>query len=147
MVCLLSLVVVIDAKQLHSLAVLANKATSYVLDSNRAGSVYTLGANGGAYQKWYLHSHGADASGQTLFELINCETSRALECDSSGKVSTKSASGGDNQRWTFDEATGRIYNVATKRLLDSNYKGDVFASLLADGSHFQRWNTRHEVKY
>ena len=71
-----------------------NLATGRCLDSNTSGSVYTLGCNGGSFQKWNVI---ANSDGTRSFR--NLATSRCLDSNTSGSVYTLGCNGGSFQRW------------------------------------------------
>jgi Ricin-type beta-trefoil lectin domain len=114
---------------------LRNVATGRCLDSNNAGSVYTLACNGGAFQKWNITF---DA---TEYQLRNAQTGRCLYSNAQGNVYANACSGGPYQRWViFYVANNRrvIINKATGRCLDSNAQGAVY-TLTCNAGNFQVW--------
>ena len=74
---------------------LKDLATSFVLDSNGLGNVYTGGPNGGSYQNWIF-------SGQLIQDVA---TSMYLGTDSTGKIFTTASSSiiltSDYYRWNI----------------------------------------------
>jgi serine/threonine-protein kinase len=110
-------------------------ATLRCLDSNSAGRVYTLGCNGGGYQKWY------DTKLVYGQQIRNGRTGRCLDSNTGGRVYTLNCNGGAFQQWTLTY-TGiygwQIRNVATGLCLDSNAGGSVY-TLGCNGGNFQRW--------
>ncbi|MEZ7005478.1 RICIN domain-containing protein [Streptomyces sp. AD55] len=71
-----------------------NVATGKCLDSNGAGKVYTLGCNGGNYQRWTVRESGA---GVVVWK--NVATGRCLDSNGAGNVYTLGCNGGNYQRW------------------------------------------------
>ena len=113
-----------------------NLATGYCLDSNAARAVYTLGCNGGSYQKWDVS--GTDSA--TVFR--NLATGFCLDSNTDGRVYTLRCNGGSFQKWRVyrysDGVTMRFRNVATGRCLDSNAARAVY-TLACNGGSYQKW--------
>lgn len=116
---------------------LRNLATSKMLDSNSKGNVYTLGHNGGNYQKWYFYT----TSYSRTYILLNVATGRALDSNAKGKVYTLRSNGGSYQKWKlFTVGHYRVLqNLATSRVLDSNAGGKAY-TLGYNGGSYQKWS-------
>lgn len=112
-----------------------NTATLLCLDSNRTGSAYTLGCNGGSYQLW---RNIPSIYGDTI---VDAQTGRCLDSNLSGSVYTLACNGGSFQQWTvtYKGIYGwEIRNVATGLCLDSNTRGSLY-TLGCNNGNFQRW--------
>ena len=109
-------------------------ATGFCLDSNGEGRVYTLGCNGGSFQKWVLRS--ADG-GVTLHNLA---TGFCLDINTQGRVYTLSCNGGNYQVWTRTRHGRQVTlrNLSTGFCLDSNTEGRAY-TLGCNGGNYQRW--------
>jgi hypothetical protein len=111
-----------------------NLATSFCLDSNPAGKVYTHGCNAGAFQRW-------NVTGGTTVQLKNVRTGRCLDSNTRRQVYTLRCNGGNFQRWrVFYNANGTrtFRNVSTKFCLDSNTARRVYTHGCNKGA-FQKW--------
>ena len=107
-----------------------NVSTGFCLDSNTSGSAYTLGCNGGSFQKWTW------TGGSSSVEHKNLATGKCLDSNTSGSVYTLACNGGNFQRWR--RSGQKWINVATGRCLDSNTAGRVY-TLACNGGNFQNW--------
>lgn len=108
----------------------ADVATGFCLDSNTAGSAYTLGCNGGSFQKWTW------TGGSASVEHRNLATGLCLDSNTAGRVYTLGCNGGNFQRW---RRSGQQWiNVATGLCLDSNTAGNLY-TLGCNGGSFQKW--------
>jgi hypothetical protein len=115
---------------------LQNLATGFMLDSGPGGDVYTLPANGGAYQKWYANP---STYGTRVFS--NAATGRCLDSNADGAVYTSYCNGGSFQKWIVvhnDDGTVILRDLATGLVLDSGPGGDVY-TLPSNGGSYQRW--------
>jgi hypothetical protein len=109
-------------------------ATFLALDSNWAGEVYLLQANGGNFQKWDTALVSTLNGGQ--FRLKDKATGRCLDSNAAGHVYTLACNGGNFQRWKY--LNSDLVNVATGRCLDDNNEGDTY-TLACNGGSFQNW--------
>jgi Ricin-type beta-trefoil lectin domain len=115
-----------------------NLATGYCLDSNTAGQVYTLGCNGGSFQKWTVIRSGSNRI------LKNVATGYCLDSNTAGQVYTLGCNGGSFQKWTVIRTViGKasyitFKNLATGYCLDSNTSRQVY-TLGCNGGSFQKW--------
>ncbi|WP_394830307.1 RICIN domain-containing protein [Pendulispora rubella] len=117
-----------------------NLGTSQCMDSNGAGSAYTLGCNGGNYQIWNIHEWL-----DHTYEFKNIATGRCL--------STHGGGGFDNDAYTapcdkndqsqswfikgYSDGTRRFANQATGKCLDT-HGGDLYTRPCNDGE-YERW--------
>ena len=70
-----------------------NVATGFCLDSNAARQVYTLGCNGGSYQKWTVGTSGS------ALVFRNVATGFCLDSNAARQVYTLGCNGGSYQKW------------------------------------------------
>lgn len=68
-------------------------ATGFCLDSNANRQVYTLGCNGGSYQKWSVSNVGS------VRVLKNVATGFCLDSNANGQVYALGCNGGSYQKW------------------------------------------------
>ncbi|TQS44010.1 RICIN domain-containing protein [Cryptosporangium phraense] len=111
-----------------------NLATGFCLDSNGQGRVYTLGCNGGSFQKWILHR--VDGG----YTLRNLATGFCLDSNTEGRAYTLGCNGGNYQVWQREvHGSQRTWrNLSTGFCLDSNTDGKVY-TLGCNGGSYQRW--------
>jgi hypothetical protein len=116
--------------------ILKNLATGRCLDSSSDEGVYTLGCNGGSYQKW-INIGTADT---VIYKDL--ATGFCLDSDSEEKAYTKECNGGSYQKWkNISTATANtvIYkNLATGFCLDSDSEGNAYTKECNGGS-YQNW--------
>lgn len=126
--------------------IIRNWATGRCLDSNRAGSVYTLGCNGGNYQKWRIQPVGRSTAGNLellTYWVKNAETGLCLTADASSVYTSWCDANNQYQRWHFPSYEGwkrielRQY-LFLGSCLDSNHAGNVY-KLGCNRGGFQMW--------
>jgi Ricin-type beta-trefoil lectin domain len=116
--------------------VFTDLSTSKCLDSNMGGNLYTLGCNGGLYQRWTVKDRA-----KSTVTLVDNATGRCLDSNANGSAYTLGCNGGLYQRWTAvpsSYGTVNLTNVATGRCLDSDVAGAVY-TLGCNGGSYQRW--------
>lgn len=111
-----------------------NLATGFCLDSNAARQVYTLGCNGGSYQKWTVKVVGSNRI------LKNLATGYCLDSNAARQVYTHGCNNGSYQKWTIIRTGSNITfkNLATGYCLDSNAARQVY-TLGCNGGSYQKW--------
>ncbi|GAA0279134.1 RICIN domain-containing protein [Cryptosporangium japonicum] len=109
-------------------------ATGFCLDSNGEGRAYTLGCNGGSFQKWVLRSADGGVT------LRNLATGFCLDSNTAGRVYTLACNGGNYQVWTRTRYGNQVTlrNLSTGLCLDSNTDGRIY-TLGCNGGSYQRW--------
>ncbi len=114
-----------------------NLATSFCLDSNSAGQVYTLDCNGGDFQKWTVGT----TEFATAVTFRDAATGRCLDSDAARRVYTLACNVGSYQKWQVTRNNYGTYsfrNLATGFCLDSNAARQVY-TLDCNGGSYQRW--------
>lgn len=115
-----------------------NLATGFCLDSNARRQVYTLGCNGGSYQKWV-------ATGTKIVTLKNLATGFCLDSNARRQVYTLRCNGGSYQKWVVSYKSpnqSRVFkNLATGFVLDSNAARRVY-TFPENGGSYQKWRAR-----
>jgi hypothetical protein len=93
--------------RLQFTSTLRNFATGRLLDSNGAGDVYTLGDNGGNFQRWKSYYNSC----LNNYILQNQATGRVLDSNASGKVYTLPYKAGNYyQKWRrYNAGSGRYF--------------------------------------
>jgi serine/threonine-protein kinase len=122
--------------------ILRDVSTGLCLDSNTSGHAYTLGCNGGSFQKWAVIRRSA-----TVVNLRNLATGFCLDSNTAGDAYTLGCNGGNFQNWTVIHRRGdrgfpnvvSLKNVSTGRCLDSNTSGRLY-TLGCNGGNFQNWH-------
>jgi serine/threonine-protein kinase len=111
-----------------------NLATGFCLDSNSEGEVYTMGCNGGSYQKWI----NIGTPDTVIYEDL--ATGFCLDSNSEGEVYTMGCNGGSYQKWiNIGTPDTVIYkDLATGFCLDSNSEGEVY-TMECNGGSYQKW--------
>jgi hypothetical protein len=120
-------------------AVLQNLSTQFCLDSNATGNAYTLGCNGGRYQKWTVSDQGRNTA-----VLRDVATGKCLDSNATGNAYTLRCNRGEYQKWTVirsDYNTVALKDMATGRCLDSDANGNLY-TLPCNGGSYQRWIRR-----
>ncbi|CAL9608219.1 Actinohivin [Streptomyces sp. enrichment culture] len=96
--------------------------------NNKYGRWYEKKLGNGAYRMWVVNNQGAH---------------RCLDSDKEGDVYLRTCEDGNrNQQWyQVRRSTGwRLTNVATGRVLDSNFRGSVYTNFdEGDRNTYQRW--------
>ncbi|WP_394840986.1 RICIN domain-containing protein [Pendulispora brunnea] len=117
-----------------------NLATSQCMDSNSAGSAYTLGCNGGNYQIWNIHPWR-----DNTYEIKNIATGRCLATHGGPNYDNDAYTAPCNkddqlQSWymnVYGNGTRRFSNQATGKCLDT-HGGDLYTRPCNDGDN-ERW--------
>jgi serine/threonine-protein kinase len=124
MAALLAVIVVHSAGPVQAQQVLVqlkNLATSFCLDSDTDGDVYTLDCtDDNTFQQWTVENN--------ITTIENFATGLCLDSNFDGNVDTLQCDGSDNQLWNrFDTADGYIFqDLQTGLCLDSNTDQDVY---------------------
>jgi hypothetical protein len=121
---------------------LTDAATGRCLDSNYAGSVYTLTCNGGNYQNWSQINEGSGA-----FEVRDMQTGLCLYYEPPVGTNPLSHIGthacSDYNTWWLEVGgvDGTVFvGYWSSTVLDSNRAGSVYANdQWATGNLYQNW--------
>ncbi|MEV5592659.1 RICIN domain-containing protein [Streptomyces sp. NPDC052496] len=123
---------------------LTNWQTSYCLDGDAKGALYTSKNSNGcgynnSYQQWNFHT------GEHGVMLQSRKTGLCVTAGGSGsdRVSARACdSGDDRQWWTQEYLMDDVYlmiNYQNKRALDSNMNGNVYTSIPSDSNSYMKW--------
>lgn len=123
---------------------LTNWQTSYCLDGDADGAVYTkensngCGANN-PYQRWYFHTSGKG---------VMLQSSKTGLCLTGGGTGSDRVMGkpcdSENPRQLWEQHylssdVSALVNHQNKRALDSNMKGQVYTSNFSDSNPYMKW--------
>ncbi|MFF3013608.1 RICIN domain-containing protein [Streptomyces sp. NPDC057939] len=123
---------------------LTNWQTSWCLDGDTTGSVYTKKNSNGCgtsnpYQRWVFHSTGNG----TMLQSSKTHLCLAGGGAGSDRVTAKACNSQDPQQWWDQHYVMQdvftLINHQNKRALDSNMKGDVYTSNFSDSNPYMKW--------
>jgi Ricin-type beta-trefoil lectin domain len=126
-----------ETSALSGTVTLRDVATQFCLDSNTSGNAYTLGCNGGSFQKWTVINRSG-----SVVSLKNLATGLCLDSNTSGNAYTLGCNGGNFQNWTVINRGGSVItlkDVSTGFCLDSNTSRNLYTHSCNGGS-FQNWS-------
>ena len=105
-------------------------ATSFCLDGDTLGHVFTDDCNGSNLQRWIVDSGTST--------LRNSVTGLCLDSNTSGAVSALACDAASSQMWILGSGATTVQNQVTRFCLDSNTAGNVYTLGCNEGS-FQKW--------
>ena len=121
-----------DGFGLKFISLYRNVESTRCLNVNKNKLKATETCNGSNNQKWVYFDQ----------QMINFDTKECLDSNENGFTFLTSCKDIKSQKWeTIAIVRNEIFikNIATNKVLESNFNGDVFTVPLTESKNYQRW--------